>query len=771
VVVATDRRSKASVLTDEMEGSVDGIKYRSEDSGYAVFDLLLAGKGHKWITCNGVMPDIKQGMKVTIVGEWLNHPKFGKQFRFTTYRSHQPSGEAEAIGYLQTLRCVNAAIAAAMYEKWGDGVFSVIEETPDLLKEVKGIGAKNLPKIIEDYLNTNRLRTLIAFLHSIEVSVSYAKQLDADLGGAAIPTIKRDPYQLTGTVKGFGFKRADEIARKFGTAPDAAHRINAGVFHTHSEMTNFSGHCFVLADELRRAAIATITLPEYRPTDDEINRAIGRLILPSQKKGKRLTVEGQAVYRHAIYEAECELADRLRLSAGTFANIADEAWGKWLEEYETSSGMTLADGQKQAVYTAIGHSISVVTGGAGVGKTATTKAVIDWWSKQGYRITACAPTGKAAQRIKELTGIENSSTIHRLLGWGGGGQYAYNAKRPIEADAVLVDEASMMDISLANSLFQAIPPSARVLLVGDINQLPSVGPGNVLRDVIDSGICPVTRLTQIFRQGAGSNIVNCSHQINNGDFPQFETLTLEDDAKTDALWFPCQRHEILGTIEAVIKRWLPSRGYDLNDVQMLSPQHKTEVGNIALNQLAQQLWNPIACTRKAFGFFRVNDRVIQTKNDYQLTIFNGDIGKIKSANIEDKIMDIDFGDAKPINYPGSPLDNLQLAYSISVHKSQGSEFPIVIIPATMSHYMVLQRNLLYTAVTRAKRLLIVVGEKEAIAQAVRVQGNNKRQTRLLERIGLPKPKNLPSLDLAGSGIVDDVSWEFEITMSDRTLPY
>ncbi|MGL5059798.1 MAG: ATP-dependent DNA helicase, partial [Microcoleus sp.] len=351
-------------------------------------------------------------------------------------------------------------------------------------------------------------------------------------------------------------------------------------------------------------------------------------------------------------------------------------------------------------------------------------------------IVGCAPTGRAAQRIKELTGLPNCSTIHRLLSWSGDG-FAHNENCPIGYDAVLIDEASMMDVQLAAALFAAIPPHASILIVGDINQLPSVGAGNVLRDMIAADICPVTHLTQVFRQSERSKITTCSHQINEGQFPSFDAITLDDiDWPSDALWIPCQRSQIGKTIEKLVKSILPLRGYKREDIQLLSPQHKTDVGNIALNEMVQAVWNPARSNNKAFGRFRISDRVIQCKNDYGLTIFNGDIGTVRSANQTDKIMEIEFfaDQAKMVNYPGDSLEELQLAYSISVHKSQGSEFPVVIIPATMSHYMMLQRNLLYTAVTRAKALLIVVGEREAIQQAVRVQGNNKRQTRLKERI-------------------------------------
>lgn len=1002
----------------EISCVITNVRFKAEDTGYAVL-VVERPDQFESITAVGTMPDAEKGMAVTMIGDWVTHPKFGKQFRFDVYEIPLPTDAEGAVSYLATLKGLKGALAQRVYDYFGDTIYEVLDERPEELINVKGIGAKILPKIIESYNLTKGMRNLIGFLHELGVSASYAKRIYDKFGQNSIAEIKADPYILSSTVKGFGFKKADELARGLGIKPDAKVRTRAGVMHTLRTATNQQGHCFLPLDELAPKTCELLVLPGYTPVINDIEIAVKDLTL-----GKYPELRTEAlgdmiiVYPYKLWIAEAELADFIKQGAGEFENPPDIT--NWLSQYEKSNSVAMADGQRKAVEMVAANKIAVITGGPGVGKlqpyeepvltpqgwqtmrdivpgsyviakdgtatqvisvypgknleiyrvnfddgtwteccidhlwevqsrkqrdtgkysvmtlsemlpkinnpgkkpgyyysidrcqpveflppaedhvihpyllgwilgdgyipekqsamtiavwnkdvdevigklspilpegvtitshgpfpsspnvvylhliggirkhlkelgligvkskdkfvpdnylysdvtsrkfllsglldtdgsasslsannkkvrfssysqvlaenvielclslggraslhvsdrkekgveysvsinmpfnpfilsrkqklmegrihshkyrkrivsatyvgqkdgqcilvdhpthtyitrgytvthnTTVSKAVVGMWHSQNKRIIGCAPSGKAARRLKETTGLK-SSTIHRLLGWTGTG-FAHTRDNPLPGDAFLIDEFSMVDLKLAHALFEAIPRHASVVMVGDVDQLPSVGPGNVLRDIINSGSIPVTRLTQIFRQAATSKIISTAHQINHGEFPEFELFGKANlNPYSDALWIKCDRGLIPRAIQWLIDFKLFEMGWEKDSIQCLSPMHKGDIGNIELNKMIQGFWNPPESKKAELKGFRVGDRVIQTVNNYDKEIFNGDIGKIASIDKKNGEAIVLFPDdnsdeGRPVELDESDFNDLNLAYSMSVHK-------------------------------------------------------------------------------------------------------
>jgi exodeoxyribonuclease V alpha subunit len=716
----------------EINCTVQNIRFKADDTGYVIL-AVERPDDFESITAVGTMPDAAKGMVVTMSGDWVVHPKFGKQFKFDRYEVPLPTDAEGAVSYLATLKGLKGALAQRVYDYFGDDIYTILDERPEELINIKGIGPKILPKIIESYNLTKGMRTLIGFLHELGVSASYAKRIYDRFGQDSIAEIKANPYILASTVRGFGFKKADELARGLGIKPDAAVRTQAGVMHTLRTVTSQQGHCYLPLDELTTKTCELLILPGYNPQMENVEDSIKVLSKGQYPDVKCDKLDGVTiVYPYKLWVAEAELADFIKQSAGSFENASDIT--QWLSRYKTPQGHSLASQQNQAVVAASQHKVSVLTGGAGVGKSSVSDAIVQMWYSQGKRIIGCAPTGKASRRLKETTGLK-ALTIHRLLGWTGTG-FAHTRNNPLPGDAFLIDEFSMVDVKLAHALFEAIPRHASVVLVGDVNQLPSVGPGNVLRDVINSEVIPVTRLTEVFRQAATSKIISTSHQINNGSFPDFELLGKANlHPSTDALWIKCDRDTIQKAITWLVDYKLPDMGWSHDDIQCLSPMHKGDIGNIELNTMIQNIWNPADRSKAELRGFRVGDRVIQTVNNYDKEIFNGDIGKIISINKTDGEAIVLFPDdnndeGKRVELDETDFSDLMLAYSISIHKSQGSEFPVIVIPVSMSQYILLQRNLLYTGVTRGKKLVVLVGEEAAIKKAVTTNHIGKRNTLL-----------------------------------------
>lgn len=722
---------------NSLEGSIERIVYFNEENGYAV--VSIGTSDFDRFTAVGVMPTAKIGLEVALSGEWKVNPKYpkdGPQFVFSSYSIPEPTGEDGVIAFLSSLKGLGESKAKKIVELFGIEALKVLAETPDRLLEVSGIGPRMLGKIKESYQDARGLQDLIMFLHSVGVSAGYAPRIYKAYGVDAVSIVRQNPYILAEEVRGFGFKKADEVALGIGILPGSEVRFDAGIMHCLRGSSNLNGHCFVPHDNLCSMVCDTLTLPDFRPQSVDVARSISRLCSASVKKWQRLVNDDGDIYLFSMHEAEVGLARKLRELSGAIGS--PKSLDAWVAGYESENGIQLAKGQRAAIESAASNGVTIVTGGAGTGKTTVSRAVIQQWHEQKKRVRAIAPTGKAAQRIKEATGLESASTIHRALGWSGSG-FTHNKDNPLAGDAFLIDEASMVDLKLAWSLFQAIPHHAVVAIVGDINQLPSVGAGNVLRDAIESGSIPVIRLDVVQRQGATSQILQSSLDINKGLFPSLEQVSKLRESRSDALWINCAQDKILEAIEWLVSDRLPSMGFFPDDIQTLAPMHKTDCGNNALNAMIQNAWNPMGRVVPWSKSFRVGDRVIQLKNNYMDNVFNGDIGTIAGFDEESKTVFCRFQDPdneyRLVSYePGDLLESLSLAYSISIHKSQGCEFPVVVIPASMQHFMMLQRNLYYTGVTRGKKLVVIVGEEKAIATAVRTEKIGKRNTRLSDRL-------------------------------------
>jgi exodeoxyribonuclease V alpha subunit len=721
-------------------GKIATITYKSSETGFVVLRIEPDNGDFTLYAASGTMPDAQKGLQVELTGAWREHPKHGNQFNFTQYSIPEPDDESSMVAFLCTLKGIGEATAWRIVEKFGETTFSVLERGGKQLLDIKGIGPKTLPGILDSFQANKYLSDLIRFLHKIGVSAGYAPRLFDAYGAEAIAKIKGDPYILSVEVKGFGFKRADELALGLGIKPDSLVRTQAGLLHILRGAANMYGHCFLPRQELELLTMDLLCLPIYQPTRENIRAGIISLKAVHTHFSRRLVEEDTVVYLASHHEDELALAGLIKRLSGRL-NVKDLE--EWLDYYQYRHGIQLAAGQKQAVLTAISNGFVVITGGAGVGKSTVSKAIIQAWYQQNRIVIGIAPTGKAAQRIREATGLKTASTIHRLLGWKGT-TFLHSNNKKISADAFLIDEASMMDLRLARALLEAIPRHAMVALVGDVDQLPSIGPGNVLRDIIESGEIPVTRLTEIFRQAETSRIIQASLSIKEGKMPQLERLDRGTDYPTsDALWINCSESKIRSALKWLITEKLPEMGWEKEQIQCLSPVHKGSCGNIELNKLIQEAWNPPMPHKPEFMEFRVGDRVIQTSNDYKRRVFNGDIGVIESINISEKEALVRFPDldepeeGRLVKYGlGDLIDDLLLAYSISVHKSQGSEFPVVVMPLSVQHYRMLQRNLLYTGFTRGKQLVVLIGEERPLQVAVRSDRLKVRNTRLAERIRL-----------------------------------
>lgn len=716
-----------------INGKIEKIIYESSENSYLV--AIVSNPRQSYTVC-GIMPNAQEGDNVELNGDWKKHPVHGDQFAFKSYSVPVPQTEEDIKAFLECLSGIGTATAEKIVFAFGVNALEVIEEEPEALLAIKGITENKLEDIISSYNEKSGMQRLISFLHRLDISATYASRIYKKYGSGAIITIKKNPYILSKEIRGMGFALADEIALSLGVLQDSPMRIQAAAVHILKEASQMHGHCFLQKHELFYAIQKLLSLPSYKieikPIVELINYFSQKHICPS----KRFVQEKGVVYHASIYDAEVGLAEKIISLLGSY-EIDDELVEQWIADYEFESGIILNEGQENIIRSAAVNGITVVTGGAGVGKSTTMNAVVKFWDSCNLRIVAAAPTGKAAQRIKELSGIE-TSTIHRLLNWSEG-EFTYNAENLIEADAFLIDEFSMVDVNLAWALFQAIPPHALVVIIGDVNQLPAIGPGNILKDIIASKVVPVVELTEIFRQAKHSKIIQASQAIVRGEFPTLDIFDRDTmpaiDPNAEAVWIPCESSQIYSTIEWLLESGLPRD--QAENIQLLSPMHKSDCGNIVLNELAQEIWNPYR-GQPELRHFRMGDRVIQTLNDYTRQVFNGDIGIVAYIDKENKCLYVRFPDLdnrwRSVKYSYSDLEYLMLAYSISVHKSQGSEFPIVIMPITTQHYIMLQRNILYTGFTRGKRLVILVGEKRAIDIALKTQKADRRNTHLADHL-------------------------------------
>lgn len=709
---------------------VERITYQNEDNGYTV--LKCAVKNYNdLVTVVGTMPDTHVGSVLSLDGYWKMDVKYGRQFSVEHFEETLPATVYGIEKYLGSglVKGVGPKFAKRIVEKFGKDTLNVIEECPEELLNVPGIGKVRVDRIKTSWQEQKEIKNIMLFLQSHEVSTSHATKIFKTYGSESIEVVKENPYRLADDIWGIGFKTADSIAQKMGIDKEKFIRLRSGIFYTLNKLAE-NGHCYANRKQLLEKAqeLLEVDEPEIQITLDEMlrtNDVIG---------DTGLEHEVEAIYLPPYFFSETGCAKRLLRLMSVNRKIKVDP-DVIMKKVEAESEITYDKIQLEAVRTAISAKVMVLTGGPGTGKTTTTLGIISAYKQAGCKILLAAPTGRAAKRMSEATGME-AKTIHRLLEYKPPEGYQKNEEHPLEGDVLILDECSMVDIMLMYNLLKAIPEHMSLILVGDIDQLPSVGAGNVLRDIIDSGSIPVVRLTRIFRQAQGSRIVMNAHRINKG-----ETIDMRGGKDADFFFAAKETNqEVVETIVQYCKTNLP-RYYHvdpLEDIQVLTPMQRGECGAVNLNQVLQETMNPSNIFLRRGGTqYRLHDKVMQIRNDYDKEVFNGDIGNIVKVNMEDRELTVKFDDREVV-YDVTELDELSLAYAVTIHKSQGSEYPIVVMPFTMSHFVMLQRNLLYTGVTRAKKILVLVGEKKAVFYAIKNETTTGRNTGLRQRLAMGK---------------------------------
>ena len=703
---------------------VERITYQNADNGYTV--LKCAVKNYSdLVTVVGTMPDTHVGSVLSLEGMWKMDAKYGRQFLVEKFEETLPATVYGIEKYLGSglVKGVGPKFAKRIVEKFGKDTLDVIEETPDELLKVSGIGKVRVDRIKTSWQEQKEIKNIMLFLQSHEVSTSHATKIYKTYGSESIAIVKENPYRLADDIWGIGFKTADSIAQKMGIDKGKFVRLRSGIFYTLNKLAE-AGHCYATREQLigKARELLEVEEPELEITLDEMIRTND--VIRDEVEDR------EAIYLPPYYFSESGCAKRL-LRLMSCGKKKSEDTEEILKKVAASSEITYDEIQWQAVKTAVSSKVMVLTGGPGTGKTTTTLGIISAYKQAGCQIILAAPTGRAAKRMSEATGME-AKTIHRLLEYKPPEGYQKNEEHPLEGDVLILDECSMIDIMLMYNLLKALPQQMFLILVGDIDQLPSVGAGNVLRDIIDSGCAPVVRLTRIFRQAQGSRIIMNAHRINRG-----EGIDMRGGKDADFFFATKESNqEVVDTIVQYCKTNLP-RYYHvdpLQDIQVLTPMQRGECGAVNLNQVLQEAMNPSKIFLRRGGTqYRLKDKVMQIRNDYDKEVFNGDIGTITKVDVEERELTVLF-EEREVVYDVTELDELTLAYAVTIHKSQGSEYPIVVMPFTMSHFVMLQRNLLYTGVTRAKKILVLVGEKKAVYYAIKNETTTGRNTCLARRL-------------------------------------
>jgi exodeoxyribonuclease V alpha subunit len=722
---------------ENLSGSIERVTFYNPENGYSVLRIRpdeAQGVGENaegLVTVTGNLPEMAPGEYLILHGEWVDHPKHGRQFQVETMEQAYPATLEGLRRYLGSglLVGIGPKLAERIVDQFGADTLDVIENHPKRLREVADIGPKRSKIILAAWEEQKQIKDIMIFLHSHGVTTNLAIKIYKQYESQALDIVQNNPYQLARDIFGVGFKTADKIAQSLGLAQDHPTRIEAGVIYAMEEKTG-EGHIFTPRDALVDKAVdllhverSLITPALERLAEDEL------VMLDSVPLAPEEEAEPQnAVYLPPYYYAEMGAASRLKALAGVIPSRLSD-----IPPALTKMSDALSEEQAQAIRTALAQPVSVLTGGPGTGKTTAVQALIAAVEGAGKRYALASPTGRAAKRLSEATG-RPASTIHRLLGYSPIEGFEHDADNPLKLDLLVVDEVSMLDILLANSLFRALEPGTHVLLVGDVDQLPSVGAGDVLRDIIASGIAPVMSLTEIFRQAEGSHIISNAHRINQGELPEI------DKESEDFFRFKAEApEEAADWVEDLVLNRIPKRfGIASGDIQVLVPMYRGPAGINALNARLQAVLNPpspLKAEKQLFGqTFRPGDKVMQVKNDYDKGVYNGDIGFITEISSMDHTLTVDF-EGRSVMYAWSEADQLILAYAVSVHKAQGSEFEAVVAPLLTYHYMMLQRNLLYTAVTRAKKLCVLVSNTKALAMAVKNNKIAERYSALAWRLG------------------------------------
>ena len=699
---------------------VERITFQNAENGYSVMKVKVKGYDDL-VTLVGNLLEVPAGAVLLCEGEWRVDKRYGQQFQCETWEEVMPATAYGIEKYLGSglVKGIGPKFAKLIVGHFGTDTIEVIETDIERLYEVPGISKKRVEKIRESWEKQKDIKNVMLFLQGFGVSTAYAAKIYRQYGKESIDNVKENPYRLADDIWGIGFKTADGIARKMGYEMNDERRLRSGLIYTLNQLAD-EGHCYAEEEQL------IATAKQLLEADEECIRTAMTHAIETED----LMLDGTAIYLPPFYYAECGTANRLNTlvhtkEAGSIFTARFD-----LAKLQRETGIEYDEVQVEAIRQAIASKVMVLTGGPGTGKTTTTKAIIAALQSAGMRILLAAPTGRAAKRMSEATGME-AKTIHRLLEYNPQDGYKRNDENPLEGDALIVDECSMIDIILMNNLTKTLPTTMRLVLVGDIDQLPSVGAGNVLRDIIDSGVIPVVRLTRIFRQAQSSRIVMSAHAINRGCFPD-----ISNGQHTDFFFMKQEEPEkVAETIVSLVRDRLPKAYRQPNaNIQVLTPMQRGVVGAANLNVALQQALNHNTAALVRGGYtFKEGDRVMQLRNNYDKDVYNGDLGYVRSVDMEERTLTVDF-DGQMVEYEASELDELTLAYATTIHKSQGSEYPIVVMPVLMTHYVMLQRNLIYTGITRAKKICVLVGQTKALAYAIHNMKVLKRNTRLKERL-------------------------------------
>ena len=698
---------------------VERITYQNPENGYSVLKVKVKGY-NDLVTLVGNLLEVPVGSVLLCRGEWKVDKRYGSQFVAATWEETMPATVYGIEKYLGSglVKGIGPRFARAIVQRFGTETIDIIETEIERLYEVPNIGRKRVAKIRESWEKQKDIKNVMLFLQGYGVSTAYAAKIYREYGKESIDKVRENPYRLADDIWGIGFKTADGIAAKMGYEKEDPRRCRSGILYTLGQLSD-EGHVYAGEEQLVKTAGQLLEAGETAIRDT----------LAGMLQAEDLILDKDAIYLPPFYHAECGTSRRLRdLAESTGRSLFDGLFDPSSLTAET--GIEYDEVQLAAIRQAVTSKVMVLTGGPGTGKTTTTQGIIAALKKAGLRVLLAAPTGRAAKRMSEATGME-AKTIHRLLEYNPQDGYKRNDENPLEGDALIVDECSMIDILLMNNLLKAVPVGMRLVFVGDIDQLPSVGAVNVLRDIIDSQRIPVVRLVCIFRQAQKSRIVMNAHAINQGRFPDTSNgrdtdffFMREDDPERAA-----------ETIVRLVKERLPRAYRESPDrIQVLTPMQRGVVGAANLNLLLQQALNPSGPSLGRGGYtYRQGDRVMQLRNNYAKEVFNGDLGYIREVDTEERMLTVDF-DGKKVEYDVTELDELTLAYATTIHKAQGSEYPIVVMPVLMTHFVMLQRNLIYTGITRAKKICVLLGAAKALAYAVRNVSVLKRNTRLKERL-------------------------------------